>query len=165
VSTWPDDDGAAIERYVRQQRMRHPRTRGIYRNELWRFQQFIQDQGELDVDSVRAWLRTRSREWPLHLVIDRACKVNRFLDRLVEHGTLASQPFAELRSRYRLRLAQVVRALLSPQHAPALESARRPPPFSSFLGSFLKEYIELRRAVGYRFNTQAVRFSAFDRFL
>lgn len=166
MNTWPDSDGAAVEHYVQQLRLRHPRTRGIYRGELRRFQRFIEGQGELTVDSVRAWLRTRSQEWPRHLVIDRACKVNRFLDHLVNDGTLASQPFAELRSRYGLRVvAPVVRALLSPRPVTALEVVQRRPPFSSFLGTFLKEHIELRRAVGYRFDTQARRFAAFDRFL
>ncbi len=163
---WPDNDGATIDRYVRQLRVRYPRTRQVYRGEMRRFQRFIQDQGELSVDSVSAWLRARAKQWPRHLVMDRACKVNRFLDFLVEEGTLPTQPLAELRSRYgRPALAQIVRALLSAKPSVALEAARPLPRFGSFLGRFLQEHIELRRSLGYRFHTQAVRFAQFDRFL
>lgn len=168
MSTWPnnDKDAAAIAEYVCQLRLRHPKTSRIYRGELRRFQRFIRDHGDLNVKTVRAWLRSRSKQWPPHLVVDRACKVNRFLDYLVEDGSLVSQPFAELRARHGVRaVADVVRALLSPRPASAFEASRRPPPFGSFMGAFLKEHIELRRAVGFRFQTQAVRFAAFDRFL
>jgi integrase/recombinase XerD len=164
--TWPDTDGAAIERYVRQLRLRHPRANLIYTSELRRFQHFIETQGQLNVRSVQRWLRARSKHWPPHLVIDRACKVSRLLDFLVEEGTLKSQPFAELRSRYGIRsVTAVVQALLSDRSSAALEAARRPPAFSSFLGAYLKDYIELRRAVGYRYLTQAERFGALDRYL
>lgn len=166
MTTWPDTDGAAIGRYVRQLRLRHPKTNLIYTSELRRFQCFIEAQGQLNVRSVQRWLRARSKQWPPHLVIDRACKVNRFMDFLVEEGTLQGQPLAELRSRYGIRsVAAVVHALLSARSSAALEAARRPPAFSSFLGAFLKDYIELRRAVGYRYLTQAQRFGALDRFL
>jgi len=138
----------------------------IYKSELRRFQRFIESQGRLNARSIRRWLRVRSTHWPPHLVIDRACKVNRLLDFLVEEGTLKSQPLAELRSRYGIRtVTAVVRALLSKRSSAALAAARQPPAFSSFLGAFLKEYIELRRAVGYRYVTQGERFRALDRFL
>ncbi len=166
MNTWPDSDGSAIEHYVRQLRLRHSKTPRIYRGELLRFQRFIQEEGGLSVASIRSWLRSRSKRWPPHLVTDRACKVDRFLDYLVDHGMLVSQPFAELRSRHGARsVAVVVRALLSSRPASAFKAARRQPLFASFLGRFLKEYIHLRRAVGYRFHTQAERFAAFDRFL
>ena len=164
--SWPDTKGAAIERYIRQLRVRHHKTLELHRGELGRFQRFIESEGELCVQTIRLWLQMRSKQWPEHLVMDRACKVNRFLDFLVGEGTLQSQPFAELRSRYALRaVAPVVRALLSAEPSVAMEALRQRPAFSSFLGSFLKEYIELRRSVGYRFITQAERFARFDRFL
>jgi integrase/recombinase XerD len=164
--TWPDTDGAAIDCYMRRLHVRHPRTRELYRGELERFQRFVRSEGGLSHDAMRAWLVARSRQWPAHLVMDRACKINRFLDFLINEGTLGSHPLAELRARYGLRAtAPVVRALLSPQPFIALEKAKRRPAFSSFLGPFLKEEIELRRSVGYRFHTQAERFGKFDRFL
>lgn len=166
MTTWPDTDGAAIARYVRQLRLQHPRANMIYRSELRRFQGFIETQGQLTVQSIQRWLRARSKHWPPHLVIDRACKVNCFLDFLVEEGTLKSQPLAELRARYGIRtVTAVVRGLLSTRSSAALEAARRAPAFSSFLGAFLKDYIGLRRAVGYRYVTQAGRFGALDRYL
>lgn len=166
MNDWPDKDGAAVDRYVRQLRFRHPKTATIYRGELRRFQRFIQARGELSLKIMKTWLRDRSRHWPRHLVMDRACKVDRFLDFLVEEGTLAAQPFAELQVRYgRPPLARIVQALLSPKPSAALEAARPLPRFGSFLGQFLQEHIELRRSLGYRFQTPAERFAAFDRFL
>ncbi len=163
---WPDGDDASIDRYVRGLRVRHPTTRKVYRGEMRRFQRFIEEHGSLSVRSVSAWLRTRAKQWPRYLVMDRACKVNRFLDFLVEDGVLATHPFAQLRSRYgRPPIARIVRALLSPKPSVALEAIRTLPRFGSFLGPFLQEHVELRRSLGYRFNTQAERFAAFDRFL
>jgi len=94
MNRWPDADGAAIDRYVRQLHLRHPRSELIYRSELLRFQRFIEEQGELSIKSVTAWVRARAAQWPLHLVMDRACKVDRLLDFLVTEGTLSTQPFA-----------------------------------------------------------------------
>lgn len=159
-------DSAAVDRYVRQLRVRHPRTRMIYRGELLRFQHFVDEHGGLSLTSVTAWLRTRATQWPVHLVVDRACKVNRLLDFLLAEGTLGSQPFAELRSRYgQCRLSPIVHALLSSEPESALEALRPLPRFGSFLGAVMQEHTELRRSLGYRYATQAARFATFDRFL
>lgn len=166
MSAWPDVDAAAIDRYLRQMRVRHPKTIRIYRGELRRFQRFVSEHGGLSIACMRAWLRDRAGHWPSHLVLDRANKVNRFLSFLVEDGVLSSQPFEELRARYQVRtVSRLVRALLSADPEVTLKAGRQAPPFTSFLGSFLKDHIELRRSLGYRFETQAERFAAFDRFL
>jgi integrase len=166
MNTWPDMDGAAIDRYIRQLRLRHPKTPVIYRSELLRFQRFIQEQGELSVKSMIAWLRAHSALWPMHLVVDRACKVNRLMDFLVAEGSLATHPLAELRSRYgRLKLVDIVRALLATDPQSALDALRPLPRFGSFLGPLMQEHIALRRSLGYRYITQAARFAALDRFL
>lgn len=166
MSSWPDTDGAAIDRYVRQLRLRHWRTPIIYRSELLRFQRFIEQRGELTLKSVTAWLRARAAEWPLYLVIDRACKVNRLLDFLVSEGALATHPFADLVSRYgEPKLGRIIPALLADHPRSALEGLRPLRRFGSFLGPLMQEHIELRRSLGYRYTTQAARFAAFDRFL
>jgi integrase/recombinase XerD len=159
-------DSAAVDRYVRQLRVSHAKTRMIYRSELLRFQCFVDQHGGLSLRSVTAWLRARAAQWPTYLVVDRACKVNRLLDFLVTEGTLGSQPFAELRARYgQRRLKRIVHALLSSESASALEALRPLPRFGSSLGSIMQEHIELRRSLGYRYVTQASRFAAFDCFL
>jgi len=168
MSTWPDTDGAAIDRYVGQLRLRHPRARRIYRSELLRFQRFIEEHGELSLKSVTEWVRARAARWPLDIVFDRACKADRLLDFLVAEGTLPSQPFAQLRSRSGLPphwLSPIIRALLAQRPQSALVALRRLPRFGSFLGSMMQEHIELRRALGYRYKTQAERLAALDRFL
>jgi integrase len=166
VNGWPDSTGAAIDSYVQQLRLRHPRASRLYRSELLRFQRFIEIRGVLDEATVTAWLRERDASWPRHLVVDRANKVNRFLDHLVATGLLADQPFALLRTRFRQRaLAPIIHALLSPDPAVALEELSGTARFGSFLGDLLREHIEVRRALGYRFVTQAASFAALDRFL
>ena len=159
-------DSAAVDRYVRQLRVRHPKTRMIYRSELLRFQRFTHERGGLSLTNLVAWLRAHAKQWPVHLVVDRACKVNRLLDFLVAEEALKSQPFGELRSRYgQCRLSRIVYALLSSSPKRALEALRPLPRFGSFLGAVMQEHVELRRSLGYRYVTQAGRFAAFDRFL
>jgi len=169
MSPWPDSDGAAIDRYVHHVGLRSARSARVYRSELLRFQRFIADRGstpDLSVDDLVAWLRDRVASWPIHLVIDRACKVDRFLSFLVGQGALASQPFERLRARHGARaVSPIVRALLSDDPGRALESLHRSPKFGSFLGPLMRGHIELMRSMGYRFGTQAERFEGFDRFL
>lgn len=166
MNSWPDRDGGTIDRYVRQLRTRHSRTAVLYRSELLKFQRFIEAQHELSVASITGWLRMRAAQWPLYLLIDRACKIDRFLGFVVSEGTLATQPFNMLRSQYGVRaVAQIVRSLLEADPLASLEAQRPLPRFGSFLGPLMREHIELRRSLGYRYSTQAARFARFDRFL
>jgi integrase/recombinase XerD len=169
MSTWPDRDGAAIDRYVRQIGFRHPKTATIYRRELIRFQRFIVDRDpsfDLAFEDIAAWLRERAAHWPMHLLLDRACKVNCFLSFLVTQRSIASQPFELLRSRLGVRgVSPIVRALLADDPEAALEALKRPQRFGSFLGPLMREHVEMMRSMGYRFDSQAQRFEGFDRFL
>lgn len=166
MSAWPGDDGAAIERYVTALRLRHPRTRAIYRSELLRFQRFIEARGTFDEAAVIAWLRERATAWPHALLVDRANKVSRLLDDLVARGILTEHPFAVLKARLRQRaLAPIVVALVATDPDAALASLSGADRFGSFLGPALREHVELRQALGYRFATQAATFASFDRFL
>ena len=169
MNTWPDSDGAAIERYVRQIEFRHPKSAMNYRRELLRFQRFIVDRGpssNLAVEHMTAWLRERAVHWPMHLLLDRACKVDRFLSFLVAQGSIPRQPFELLRSRFGVRgVSPIVRALLAGDPETALDALKRPGKFGSFLGPLMREHVEMMRSMGYRFDTQATRFEGFDRFL
>ena len=115
MSTWPDTDYAAIDRHIRSLTLRHPKSRRIYRSELITFQRFIvqhADAGALTQASLITWVQARARQIPLPLVIDRAGKVNRFLESLVRNRSLGVNPFTALRDRYgERRLAPIVRAL------------------------------------------------------
>ena len=166
MSVWPGDGGAAIDGYVAALHLRHPRARAIYRSELLRFQRFIEARGTFDEAAVATWLRDRATAWPHALLVDRANKVNRFLDDLVVRGILPEQPLAVLKSGHRQRaLAPIVAALVAADPDAALASLSGTVRFGSFLGPRLREYIELRQALGYRFTTQAAAFASFDRFL
>lgn len=166
MSAWPGDGGVAIERYVAALRLRHPRARAIYRSELLRFQRFIEARGTFDEAAVAAWLRERATAWPHTLLVDRANKVNRFLDNLVARGIIPQQPLAVFKARHRQRaLAPIVAALVAADPDAALARLSGTVRFGSFLGPELREHVELRHALGYRFTTQAAAFASFDRFL
>lgn len=169
MRTWPDDNGDSINRHVQQLR---PRTRGTfnaYRSILLGFQRFVR-QSPFDTAvsraMVEAWLHECAVHWPIHLVIHRARVVDRFLDFLATEGSIASNPLAELRVEYGQRDgAPIVRALLAADPVQALEALRPLPRFASFLGGFMRDHVELMRAIGHRYDTQAARFLRFDRFL
>jgi integrase/recombinase XerD len=138
MSTWLDDDGAVIDRYVQSLIVRTDKTRRLYRIELAAFQRFIikhGDQDELTEDALMAWVQARSRQISLSLVINRAGNVSRFLDTLVRDGSLTGNPFGSIRDRYgERRLAPIVRALASADPSRALEALRPLPRWGSPLG-------------------------------
>jgi integrase/recombinase XerD len=169
MRTWPETDGAAIRRYVRQLRIRSPVTPRVYRCVLSGFQRFVtQHQSEPGVSQalIATWLRERATQWPLHLVFHRARIVDRFLQFLASEGSIPDNPFAQLRARYAQRwCTPIVRGLLAAAPEEALDASRPLPRFASFLGSLMCDYIETMRAMGYRYATQARGFLRFDRFL
>ena len=167
MSAWPDDNGDAIQRYVRRLRTRD--TVVNYRGILRSFQRLVLQRADPKVSeaTVGAWLLERAAIWPRQLVAWRATVVDRFLDFLVEEGSIPANPLAELRARYGQRTTPpVARALLAPDPAQALGALRPPPPrFASFLGGMMRDRIELMRALGYCYETQTRRLLRFDRFL
>jgi integrase/recombinase XerD len=168
MNTWPDSDYAVIVRYIRALPLRRATTRRIYRNELMSFQRFIMCNGTGTVteDSVTAWVQDRSHELVPIVAIDHARWVHHFLENLVQQGYLKVNPIAAIQVRYGIsRLASIVRALANPDPHRALEMLRPLPRWGSGLGPLMKEHIALMRTMGYRYDSQEVRFSAFDRFL
>lgn len=168
MSRWPDADHTAVEQHVHALSLRHPKSRRVYRSELIAFQRFVQrsEDGACTEATVTAWIHARCREVPVFIVIDRANKVSGLLDSLVRSGALAENPFTALRVQYgQRRLAPIVRALCSTTPAVALESLRPLPRWGSALGPLMRDHIAVMKAMGYRYNSQAVRFLAFDRFL
>jgi integrase len=169
MRTWPDDSGDAITRLVHQLRPRSTGTPKVYRCILLGFQRFVmthQVGPVLRQSTIEAWLRERAAKWPRHLVLHRARLVDRFLDFLVSEGSIPSNPLAELRTRCAQRnTAAIASALLADAPDAAIEALTPMPRFASFLGDLMRHHIDLMRAVGYRYTTQAERFARFDRFL
>lgn len=169
MNTWPDLDGGAISRHLSRLRLRSPVTARVYRGTLVGFQHAVEQQPSgttVNRDVIEEWLHERADHWPVDLVVHRARIVDRFLDFLATEGLIDANPLAQLRGEYGLRgTPPVVRALLSPDPQAALEVARRLPPYGSFLGDFMRGHVELMRAMGRHYRTQAGRFLRFDRFL
>jgi integrase/recombinase XerD len=162
-------NGATTQDYVRQLRLRSPIAARVYRCILNGFDLFLASQAEnksMSQETIHRWLNDRNQAWPFHMVTHRACLVDRFLDWLVSKGALANNPFAELRTEYGQRTTTpIVRALLSPDSAVALEALRPTPRFGSFLGPMMREHVVLMQAMGYRYHTPEQRLLRLDRFL
>jgi integrase/recombinase XerD len=169
MSTWPDSDGAALRRYVKHLRLRNPVSRRVYCSILNGFQRFVAQQSPTQPVSrqiIERWLRDRATVLPFHIVTHRARLVDRFLDWLVIYGLLPSNPLAQLRQNYGpTNTTHVVRALLQADPDTALEAARPPPRFASFLGPQLRDHIALMQTMGYRYLARTDTFLRFDRFL
>lgn len=169
MRTWPDTDDGSINRHLQQLQLRCRRTPNVYRCILVGFQRFVMKHNyetPVGLPTIKAWLHDRAKQWPMHLVLHRTRIVDRFLDFLANEGTIPANPLFQLRLRYGQRTSiPVVRALLAADPEEALEILRPRPRFASFLGEIMRHHIELMRALGERYDTQAARFLRFDRFL
>lgn len=169
MSAWPDTDGGAIGRHLHQLRLRSPITPKVYRCILCGFQRFVVQHPCAPLVTqqlIQAWLHERATQLTMRQLIHYARVVDRFLDFLLADGSIAGNPLAELRSRFEQRTTSaIVRALLAVAPDAALKALRPLPRFASFLGGLMHDHIELKHALGYRYQTQAARFLRFDRFL
>src|SRR5712671_3581610 len=135
---WPDRDGSAIGRYLRQRRLRHPQTPKTYRRVLRGFQDVVKrcerSSSRVSQQTLEVWLHERGAEWSASTVLHRACLVDRFLDVLVREGLITSNPVAELRTKYCVKGSEtILRAVLAPKPDSALEALRQLPRFGSAL--------------------------------
>lgn len=170
MRTWPDRNGAAIERFLQQRRIRHPQTPKTYRRILRGFHDLVsrreRSSSRVSRGTLQAWLHERSAQWSASTVLHSASIVDRFLDFLVQEGSIASNPVAELCAKYCVRGgATILRALLAPEPDKALEGLRQLPQFGSVLGDLMRNHVERMRTKGFRYNTETRRFLRFDRFL
>jgi integrase/recombinase XerD len=161
--------GSSVQDYIQQINFRNPTSSRVYRCILKGFQHFVADQGSdkpISRETIRLWLNDRSRVWPAHIVENRARHVERFLDWAVKRGALQSNPLADLRTEYEQRsTAPVVRALLNPDFAVALDALRPIPRWASFLGPVMREHIIFMKAMGYRYIKREKGMLRLDRFL
>lgn len=169
MSTQLADNGAAISRFLLHVHPRSRDTKNVYRCILVEFQCFVQlcpRDNAVCQSAIEAWLRRCALRWPEHYVLHRARVVDRFLDFLKFEGAIPNNPFAQLRLQFGQRVGTpIVRALLSPEPAQALEALKPLPRFASVHGAFMRSHIQLMQASGYRYTTQAGGLLRFDRFL
>jgi integrase/recombinase XerD len=170
MKNWPDRNGSAVDRFLRQRRIRHPQTPKTYRRILRGFLDVVKrcerPASRVSRRTLQIWLRERGTEWSPSTVLHRACIVNRFLDFLVQEGSIASNPIAELRTRYCVNSSEaILRALLAAEPDRALEAVWQPPRFGSVLGDLMRNHVERMRTRGFRYDTNTRMFLRFDRFL
>ena len=170
MRTWPDSNGSAIGRFLRQRRIRHPQTPDFYRRILRGFQDVVKrcehSSSPVSRQTLELWLHERRAEWSAPTLLHRACIVDRFLDFLVQEGSIASNPVAELRTKYCVKGSKtILRALLVLEPNRALETLRQLPRFGSVLGDLMRNHIALMRTRGFRYDTSTRMFLRFDRFL
>lgn len=165
MPAWPDKEEALLKEFLNN--LEDPPSCGWgHRSALRDFQRFAANQKKpLSNETLSAWLKAGAARLTLRYVIRRATLVAQFLDWLVRRGAAASNPIAELLSRYNSRsTSAVVRALLDPDPAKALEALRRPPRYASHLGACIRGHVERMRCLGYAFRNED-KFVRFDRYL
>jgi integrase/recombinase XerD len=119
----------------------------------------------VSLQTLKDWLRERA-EWSPLTLLHRACIIDRFVDFLVREGSIASNPVAELRTKYLIKgSAPILRALLAPDPERALEALGQLPQFGSVLGDLMRNHVALMRTRGFRYDTNTRMFLRFDRFL
>ena len=145
---WPDKEEALLNEFLDQLGYA-PENVWAYRSMLRHFQRFASERKRpLAEQTLRSWLKKCAAESKLPYVIDRATFLKRFLDWLVERQIVVINPFTELRERYECRsTAAIVRALLDPQPAKALEALRPPPRYASHLGPIIGEHVQRMRTL------------------
>lgn len=157
-------------RYVQQLRFRSPTTLMSYLsilNGFWRFALKQPASGMFSIEVIQSWLRDlRARLGTLQLVFEYVRVLDHFLNWMASTGSLADNPLAQLRKRYGRRATRkIVRALLSPNPADALQALRPFPRFGSFLGPAMHDHVTLMQSMGYRYRTEEASLLRFDRFL
>lgn len=103
MRTWPDKNGSAISRFLRQRRLRHPQTPIFYHRVPRGFQDVVKrsehSSSRVSRRTLEVWLHERGAEWSASTLLHRAFIIDRFLDFLVHEESIASNPIAELRTK------------------------------------------------------------------
>jgi integrase/recombinase XerD len=170
MKTLPVEDERHIGRFLKSMRFRDRKSATVYRCVLRGFRRFVREHevgtDEVTEQTLRAWLQERhQQDCPLYVIVYRAQLIDRFLGWMRQCGHIVNNPFDELRGQYGRRIAPIVRALLSPDSATALEKLRPLPAFASAWGGQMREYVALMRSLGYRYITPEKILRRFDRFL
>ncbi len=166
MTNWPDPERLSITRYLAGLDLRSPNSRAYYKQALHGFQDVAERHSELGKDTLVAWLKDSSECWAATTVVHRTRVIDRFLNHLLNAGAIDCNPIAALcEAGNILHRRPVWRALASHDPEHALAELRRVKPFGSVLGAMMAEHVTLMRNRGYKYVTQAVWLSRFDRFL
>src|SRR5208283_4891085 len=168
MTEWPATDFTIIRQHLRDLRLR-PASVRTYQTALVEFQRFVLKHSPDQCVSrtvVEQWLRHWSALSSTPTIMQRLWPINRFLNWLADRRLIASNPFEELRKDLGTRdTARIIRALLTSDSAAALEVLRPVPRFGSELGPVMRDYLLLKRSLGFRYRTQELQLLRLDRFL
>jgi len=165
MSAWLDPGRIVVDAFLEQSRFRAG-SRPTYRWFLRSFEDVARRHPAVDRQMLDAWLKEVEPRWRLSSLLNQVCIVDRFLDYLVEIGLIADNPIAALCRQYNVKQRKPIwRALASPNPDKALAALRRPAPFGSVLGEFMRDHVMLMRNRGYQYEAQAHWLLRFDRFL
>lgn len=166
MTIWPDPERLLIVRYLAGLGLHSRNSRAYYKQVLHSFQDVAERYADLDQDVLAAWLKASSDRWAASTLLHRTRVLDRFLDHLLETGSIVRNPVAHLREACNVKQCKPVwRALASRDPAQALAELRQPKPFGSPLGAIMAEHVALMRNRGYKYTTQPVWLLRFDRFL
>lgn len=165
MSAWPDPDRTVVADFLQASQFEQ-RSCLTYRCILRSFDDVARRHQVVDRQMLVAWLNEMEKRWQSPSLLNQVCIVDRFLDYLVEMGLIANNPVAVLRSQHNVKQNKPIwRALASRSPDEALAALRRPAPFGSLLGDFMRDHVMLMRSRGYQYEAQAHWLLRFDRFL
>lgn len=166
MTSWPDPERKLIARYVAGLNLRTTNSPIYYRQALNIFQDVAERHAKLDKDMLVAWLHVSPGRWASTTRLHRTRIIDRFLDYLEETGAIERNPVTALRETCNIKQCKPVwRALASSDPDSALAELFQFRPFDSVLGKIMAEHVTLMRSRGYKYTSQTVWLSRFDRFL
>lgn len=166
MTSWPDSERLLIARYLAGLDLRSSKSVAYHTQALHSFQDVAERHVELGKDVLTEWLRSSSERWAATTLLDRTRVIDRFLDHLQEIRAIECNPITTLREACNVdQCMPIWRDLASHDPDRALANLHRPKRFGSALGAVMAEHVALMRNRGYKYVTQSVWLSRFDRFL
>jgi len=167
MNTLPPEDEEHIGCFIESLAFRNRSSVRVYRCILRGFVRFSRNAPlkASSEETLRSWFKDRANHWPSHLVEHRAWIVRRFLSWMKDHAYTEDNPFEALEKRYGPETAPIVRAVISADSEKALKDLHPRARFSSHLGPQMREYLELKRTLGHRYDTEEYQLDGFDQFL
>lgn len=161
-----------IASYLEERGPRQPETRRKVLRLLLNFNVFLHREGTDNSDSalidekrIISWLRQLSETKCLHSLALAAGTTNGFLRFLVDSGHIDANPLTGLRKRYKTRRWEDFLAGLLEFRNAGLEPAVVNPRFVSSLAPHLQAFVDLKRAMGRRYESSEANLQRFDRFV
>jgi len=165
MSAWHSPNRNIVDAFLKALQIRQS-SRQTYRLFLGSFENVARRHPAVDRQMLISWLKDMEKRWRIPTLLKQVCIVDRFLDYLVQTGLIADNPIAKLGHQYNVKQCRPIwRALASADPDEALAALRRPVPFGSVLGDFMRDHVLLMRRRGYKYEAQAYWLLRFDRFL